>query len=78
MKGKDQDIEVNLDIDSGKLDVHAAIPCGLILNEALCKLFLNMPLVDGRKGKVNVEFHNDGNSYNLIIADDGIGISQKK
>ncbi|MDR9418693.1 histidine kinase dimerization/phosphoacceptor domain -containing protein [Gracilimonas sp.] len=76
LKGKNQGIEVNLDIESGKLDVHTAIPCGLIVNEALCNCFEHA-FTDRKEGKIDVVFKNVKSNYHLKIADNGIGIPKE-
>jgi PAS domain S-box-containing protein len=55
------------------LDVDTAIPCGLIVTE-LVSNSLKYAFVDGRPGKISIEFSsNDSSVLTLIVSDDGIG-----
>jgi two-component sensor histidine kinase len=74
LKGGGKDIKVKTDIDSIKLDIQMAIPCGLILNEALSNAFEHA-FIEQESGCVEVSFKDNGaESYLLIIKDNGIGI----
>jgi PAS domain S-box-containing protein len=67
-------IHVNLEIMNVYLDINAAIPCGLILNEIITNAFKHA--FTGRsEGMVFVSFRpNEDNRYELIVRDDGEGL----
>jgi PAS domain S-box-containing protein len=68
-------IKIENKADSIMLDIDAAIPCGLIVNELLTNAVKNA-FPKGRSGKVSIEFRIDNDdNYFLSIKDDGIGIS---
>jgi len=67
-------IKVKNDSDSIMLDIDAAIPSGLIVNELLTNAVKNA-FPKGRSGNVSIEFRIDNqDNYHLTIKDDGIGI----
>ncbi|WP_142454925.1 two-component regulator propeller domain-containing protein [Gracilimonas mengyeensis] len=71
-----RDIEVNIDIDQVELDIHTAIPCGLILNEAVSNSFEHA-FQQKKSGEVNISFKNaDKNQFELIVQDNGDGIPE--
>ena len=74
----DSNRKVNFILDTEKvdLDVAQAVPLGLILNEAISNAIkYAFPLAT--KGMVTISLKNTGDStYQLIIADDGIGLPE--
>ena len=69
-------IMVENNVDSVMLDIDAAIPCGLIVNELLTNSVKNA-FPKGRNGKVSIEFRIDNqDNYFLNIKDDGIGLPE--
>ncbi len=56
-------------------DIDTSIPCGLIINEILSNS-LKYAFPDGRKGKINIDLHLEGEKYVLIISDNGIGFPE--
>ena len=57
-----------------KLGMDRAIPCSLLLTELLTNSFKHA-FLDGRKGKIAIDFKKDqDNNYLLIISDNGIGL----
>ena len=69
-------IKVENNVDSIMLDIDAAIPCGLIVNELLTNSVKNA-FPKGRNGKVSIEFRIDNqDNYFLNIKDDGIGLPE--
>jgi PAS domain S-box-containing protein len=67
-------IKVENEVDSIMLDIDAAIPCGLIVNELLTNAVKNA-FPKGRNGKVSIEFRIDNqDNYFLNIQDNGIGL----
>lgn len=69
---------VRFDIDIGdlKLNIDTAIPCGLIINELVSNA-VKYAFPDGRAGTITVAVkHLKDNFYNLIVNDDGIGVTE--
>jgi two-component sensor histidine kinase/CheY-like chemotaxis protein len=66
-------IGLNLTVDTIRLTVDQAIPCGLILNELLSNA-LKHAFKDGRAGTIRITLQKtpDG-SVELAVADDGVG-----
>jgi PAS domain S-box-containing protein len=70
---------IELELDSERVDmvVDTAIPCGLILNELISNA-LKHAFPDGRKGKLQVSFWQEGEKdFRLVVADDGVGLPDK-
>jgi two-component sensor histidine kinase len=73
-KVDNEKIKVKNKVDSIMLDIDAAIPCGLIVNELLTNAVKNA-FPKGKSGKVSIEFKIDNqDNYFLTIKDDGIGL----
>lgn len=69
-------IKLNMNIQNIRLDIDFAIPCGLIINELVTNS-LKYAFPEGRKGEIKVAFFkNDENMLELMIGDNGIGISK--
>lgn len=69
-------VTYEVDIRGIYLDVGAAIPCALIVNELVTNS-LKYAFAGGRKGKVQVSMHEGaGGEYHLVVADDGVGMAQ--
>ena len=67
-------IKVDNKVDGIMLDIDAAIPCGLLVNELLTNAVKNA-FPKGSGGKVSIEFRLDNqDNYFLTIKDDGIGL----
>jgi PAS domain S-box-containing protein len=69
------DSQVSLTINAAEvfLDVDAAIPCGLLLNELIANC-LKHAFPDGRKGEVYVALSSDqAGRVSLVVRDDGVG-----
>lgn len=67
------DIGFQIDVESIRLSIDAAIPCGLILNELVSNA-LKHAFPDGRRGYVSIAMHREeGHFCRLVVADDGIG-----
>jgi PAS domain S-box-containing protein len=67
-------IELKIDIQNVLLDISAAIPCGLIINE-LVSNSLKYAFPKGRKGEISISFAYKGKVNTLCVKDNGIGIS---
>ena len=66
------DIKIITQMDEVFLDIDCAMPCGLIINEALTNCFKYA--FKEKKGVINLSFKKINNSYILEIKDDGIGL----
>ncbi len=70
-----QPIRFAVDVDLIELDVTQAVPLGLIINEAITNA-LKYAFPNGRPGTVQVGLQPvNGTVYELVIADDGVGLS---
>lgn len=67
-------IKFNCQIQDIKININQAIPCGLIINEALTNS-MKHAFPDG-KGTVTIKAYKLGDFINLIIEDDGIGFPE--
>jgi PAS domain S-box-containing protein len=69
-------IALKLDLDRTSLDINAAIPCGLILNELVLNA-LKHAFPGERKGEITVELHeNEGGTIRLTVRDNGVGFPE--
>lgn len=76
-----EDISITIAPKPGKgkdaglyLDIDAAIPCGLIINELISNS-LKYAFPGGRKGEISIAFFQDEQQrYTLIVGDNGIGV----
>ena len=67
-------IHLRTDLDKLYLNLDAAVPCGLIVNELISNS-LKYAFPDGRRGEVRVELHEHADHMaRLIVADNGIGL----
>jgi two-component sensor histidine kinase len=70
-------VRLRADLDRLSLDLDAALPCGLILNEALANS-LEHAFPDGRVGEVRIVLKKGpAGAITLLLADDGIGLDSK-
>ncbi|MCS3924662.1 sensor histidine kinase [Methanosalsum natronophilum] len=70
-------IDIKLDIDDLSLNMDTTIPLGLIINEILTNAYKHA--FNGLdEGEINVSFKKKEPGYELIITDNGIGISTSK
>ncbi len=65
---------INFEINVSKvfLDINAAIPCGLIVNELIANS-LKYAFPNNNKGEININFTASDSNFVLIVKDDGIG-----
>jgi PAS domain S-box-containing protein len=70
-------VNVEFDLTPLKLDLHRAVPCGLLVNELLTNACKHA-FPDGRAGTVRLELHVPGESDMalLVISDDGVGLPE--
>ncbi len=60
-------------VDKVSLGIDAAIPCGLIINE-LVSNSLKYAFPGDRTGEITIQLHSTGNTVELVVADNGVGI----
>ncbi len=69
------DIKIQVNVKTGLLGVHIAIPCGLIINELMTNSFKHA--FNGRsEGKIHIEFLEEKDQYLLSVRDNGVGIEE--
>jgi two-component sensor histidine kinase len=68
--------ELDLDLENIDLNLDTAIPCGLIINELLSNA-LKYAFPKGKKGKISVSIRKKGKTITVVIADNGVGLSDK-
>ena len=69
-------VNYTMEVDDVSIDLDRAMPCGLILNEALSNVFKHA-FPDGRKGKVVIRLARVGrNKIEVLVQDDGVGIAE--
>lgn len=67
-------IHLRTDLDKLYLNLDAAVPCGLIVNELISNS-LKYAFPDGRAGEIRIELHEYSDQMaRLIVADNGIGL----
>ena len=66
-------IRIRVDIRDVFLDIDMAIPCGLIINELVSNSF-KYAFRDGRAGEVYISLSGNGQTYTLVVSDDGVGL----
>lgn len=68
-------VAIDADIDPTHLDLDAAVPCGLLVNELVTNA-LKYGFPDGRAGRVRVTFRRVDDGHELIVSDDGVGLPE--
>lgn len=68
-------IKLNVNVESVMVDINAAIPLGLIVNE-LVSNSMKHAFPDERKGNINIEFSAVNDNYTLVVEDDGVGFPE--
>ncbi|WP_010586163.1 sensor histidine kinase [Schlesneria paludicola] len=71
------DITSKIIVDKVVLESDSIIPCALIVNELVCNA-LKYAFPDRRSGEVRVELRSRDDQIELVVADDGVGISGKE
>lgn len=72
-QGNAQNITINIDSDSTKLNVNQAVPCALALNEIISNAIAHA-FPTNEEGTICVQFKEDGDRLLVSIKDNGIGI----
>ncbi|WP_255307428.1 sensor histidine kinase [Allomuricauda sp. CP2A] len=76
VKGSNNNIKVDLDIDDHKLSIDTVIPLGLIINETITNA-LKYGISEGSDGEVHVSLQKlSNNRYEMYLGDNGIGYSE--
>jgi two-component sensor histidine kinase len=66
-------ITLKIEVDRVLLDINAAIPCGLIINELVANS-LKYAFLAGNKGEIYINFSSDNdNNFTLIVSDNDVG-----
>lgn len=66
--------EIEMHLDEVELNLTKAVPCGMILNEILTNAFKHAQQKD-RKLMINISLLNEGDSFKIIVRDNGGGIN---
>ncbi len=69
-------VKFDIEVENIMVDVDTAIPLGLIVNELLSNS-LKHGFPDARSGDIKIKFHRYHDKLQLIVKDDGIGLSGK-
>ncbi len=71
--GAYEDVKIRSEVEDVWLDVNSAIPCGLVINELVTNA-IRHAFPDGRKGKIVIGMHVDGDGLVVLsVSDDGRG-----
>jgi len=65
-------IDFEIDIENIRLDINMAVPVTLILNELIINA-IEHAFVGRESGKVCIIFKQDGNFYEMVVQDNGVG-----
>ncbi|MBF0506004.1 MAG: PAS domain-containing protein [Nitrospirae bacterium] len=68
-------ITMEINVEDIELDLEAAVPCGLIINELLTNA-LKYAFPDNRSGVLSVHFTKTEDTYTLSIKDNGVGLPE--
>lgn len=68
-------IKLNFDIEEVMVDINTMIPLGLIVNELLSNS-LKHAFPEEREGHIDIGFHSQDHSYQLIVSDNGVGFPE--
>ncbi|KJU84501.1 sensory transduction histidine kinase [Candidatus Magnetobacterium bavaricum] len=68
-------ITANMNVEDIELDLEAAVPCGLIINELLTNAF-KYAFPNNRKGIISIHFIKADQTYTLTIKDNGVGLPE--
>ncbi len=68
-------IELRTNVENIFLDIDAAIPCGLIINE-LVSNSIKHAFPEGRLGHITIDMNGQDGEYVLMVADDGVGVPE--
>jgi two-component sensor histidine kinase len=66
-------LKTEINVEDIYLDINAAIPCGLIINELISNI-IKHAFKEGDEGNIKINFYRKSNEYILSVQDDGIGL----
>lgn len=74
--GFGKSITIHINVKNVYLNIHTAIPCGLILNEIVTNAFKHA-FPEERHGRIDIKFYSRSHGiYHLIVRDNGIGLPE--
>ncbi|MEQ8623322.1 MAG: histidine kinase dimerization/phosphoacceptor domain -containing protein [Vicingaceae bacterium] len=68
-------IQLIMELEPIKLSLDESVPCGLIINEIITNS-LKHGFPDGKEGKIIIELKQKGQTVNLNISDNGVGLEE--
>ncbi|MDO8870115.1 MAG: PAS domain S-box protein [Methanobacteriaceae archaeon] len=68
-------VTLNFNVDSLMLDINTTVPLGLIVNELVSNC-VKHAFPPGKKGEINIDFHEIDDEYVLKVCDTGVGFSE--
>lgn len=71
------EIQLEANVEQVYLDIQKAIPLGLIINELISNAYKH-GFINSNKGKIIIQLKQLDCNFELIVKDDGIGISNKQ
>jgi PAS domain S-box-containing protein len=75
-KTKNENVDLELELEKVEVLIDTAIPCGLIINELVSNSF-KYAFPDNKAGKITIGLHKiENNDIELYIYDNGIGMNQ--
>lgn len=72
-----RNVEYEINIDVEELDVQKVVPLGLFITEAVMNA-LQHAFVDQESGRIEIDFHDRSDEYELVVSDNGIGFEPEK
>jgi two-component sensor histidine kinase len=69
-------VKIDTDINNVSLNINAAIPCGLILNELLTNSYKHA-FKDKTNGAIQISFVNQNNTILMRVKDNGVGLPEE-
>jgi two-component sensor histidine kinase len=73
MKGKEHNIDVDIQVSDIKLNIDTSIPLGLMINEIITNS-LKYGILENSQGKLYFKMtKNNHNGYHILIGDNGVG-----
>ncbi|HMK53903.1 MAG TPA: PAS domain S-box protein [Methanobacteriaceae archaeon] len=65
-------VKLNMNVENVMVDINTTVPLGLTVNELITNS-MKHAFIDGSKGKINIDFHKEGDEFILIVSDTGVG-----
>lgn len=70
---KNPNIEIVTNLDNTRINIDAAIPCGIIINELFTNA-IKYGFPDNKEGVITIELINNGDETSISVANNGVGI----